>query len=265
MGSSLLPQDAATTFARRGFVAGNELLDAKTSSALFNLIDDIVKREENPYHKRVYNFGHGGRPLLHIKNMWKRYGEFNDLHSNPALLGALRELTGVRRFRLWQDRFFYKPASVGGYHTWHQDMTFLPFLPPFTAVSAWVALTDADEDNGAMYMVEGSHKWGDASEFLNEVADYAGERRPLPPTYGGENVTISPCPVPQGHVHFHDCRTWHSSGPNWSDRTRCAIGMFFVDADVLFDGNNKWAKDYVGVHGAHLDSEAYPLVERDGD
>lgn len=39
---------------------------------------------------------------------------------------------------------------------WHQDAPYWPIVAPMTEVTAWVALDDADEDNGCMSMVPGS-------------------------------------------------------------------------------------------------------------
>jgi phytanoyl-CoA hydroxylase len=261
--NALVGEDKVTEFRSRGFVLGDRLLTDHEAAEMFDIIHDIVTNEENPYHERVYDFKHGGRPLLHIKNMWKRYSVFKDLHQNPLIYQALRNLTGLDAFHLWQDRFFYKPAGAGGFHTWHQDAKYLPFLEGYTATSVWLALNDADEDNGAMSMVPGSHLWGDASDVLEQIADHAADGRPLPTEYKGHAVDSVLCPVPRGYPHFHDGHTWHGSGPNWSDRPRCAIGLFFVGADVRFDGDNMWAKDYEGRHGEPLDPEFYPLVNAD--
>jgi phytanoyl-CoA hydroxylase len=260
MSEALLDKQQIEAFHERGFVLGNRLLPDELASHMYDLIDDIVRNEDNQYHKRVYNFGHGGRPLLHIKNMWKRYDVFRNLHQHPAIYAGLCELTGQDSFHLWQDRFFYKPAGEGGFHTWHQDSKFLPFLQPYTAVSVWIALNDADGDNGAMSMVPGSHRWGDASELLEEVAQYAGDGRPLPAEYQGQRIETVLCPVPRGSAHLHSGSTWHGSGPNWSDRPRSAIGLFYVGAQVRFDGGSVWAKDYDGEHGQPLNAEFYPLV-----
>lgn len=260
MSEGLLSAQQMRSFHERGFVLGNRLLSNDAANEMFEIIQDIVTNPENQFHKRVYDFKHGGRPLLHIKNMWKRYEVFKNLNQHPDVYAALCEMTGQETFHLWQDRFFYKPAGEGGFHTWHQDSKFLPFLEPYTAVSVWIALNDADEDNGAMTMVPGSHLWGDASDFLAEVEQYAADGRPLPKEYDGHAIETVLCPVPCGFAHLHSGRTWHCSGPNWSDRPRSAIGLFFVGGDVRFDGNNMWAKDYEGEHGQPLSPEHYPLV-----
>ncbi|WP_194925909.1 phytanoyl-CoA dioxygenase family protein [Catenulispora pinisilvae] len=263
--SRLLEDTLTDAYHRDGFVRGQRLLEDAHADELHEIIREIVENPDHEYHRRVYDFKHAGRPLLHIKNMWKRYDAFAQLYRHPLLTEALHNLTGHTRFHLWQDRFFYKPANAGGIHTWHQDSTFLPFLPPFRTVSAWISLNGADEDNGAMWMVPGSHGWGDATDHMERLAEHVGAADQIPDVYQGHEVSRHLCPVPKGYVHFHDAFTWHCSGPNWSDRSRSAIGLFFVTADVRFDGENKWAKDYEGEHGQPLDTRFYPEVTYSGD
>ncbi|MEU1880040.1 phytanoyl-CoA dioxygenase family protein [Streptosporangium sp. NPDC020072] len=261
---SLLDDARANAYHRDGFVLGGRLLADHEADELHEIIREIVENPDHQYHQRVYDFKHAGRPLLHIKNMWKRYDAFAELHRHPLVTEALHRLTGHTRFHLWQDRFFYKPARAGGIHTWHQDATFLPFLPPFRTVSAWISLNGADKENGAMQMVPGSHGWGDATEHMDLLADRVDAKDEIPDDYRGHQVKRELCPVPKGHVHFHDAFTWHCSGSNWSDRPRSALGLFFVTADVRFDGQNRWAKDYEGEHEKHLDSQFYPAVFHQG-
>ncbi|WP_315833464.1 phytanoyl-CoA dioxygenase family protein [Bradyrhizobium prioriisuperbiae] len=257
---SLVDQERVLEYAEHGFTLGDQLLTDDEADELFEIISSVVTDEHNPHHQRVHDFRHGGRPLLHIRNMWQRFEQFNRLHKNARLINALSDLTGAESFNLWQDRFFYKPAESGGFHTWHQDAAYLPFMHPYNQLTAWIALNDADEENGAMSMVPGSQNWGDASEFIEEIASYAGDDRPLPNNYGGRAVDVELCPVKKGCVHFHTGLTWHASGPNWSSRPRCGIALHYVVAPVRFDATHKFAKDYGGAHGNLLDPELYPLV-----
>ena len=42
---------------------------------------------------------------------------------------------------------------------WHQDVTYWN-LDPSRAISAWIAIDDVDEGNGAMMFTPGSHRVG---------------------------------------------------------------------------------------------------------
>jgi len=93
-------------------------------------------------------------------------------------------------------------------------------------VSAWIALDDADVQNGCRHMVPRSHRWG-----IYDGGTVGSNPDGWGPAYDpafvpeGERVEIGPCPVPAGWVMFHHCLTWHGTPPNLSERPRPAIAI----------------------------------------
>ncbi len=91
---------------------------------------------------------------------------------------------------------------------WHQDASYWP-LSPSKAVTVWLAIDDADEENACMKFIAGSHHHGhmtyrpsDSADHnvLNQTIDNAeqyGEvvSNPLPPV-GLRFIRISCCTVP---------------------------------------------------------------------
>ena len=67
-------------------------------------------------------------------------------------------MTGADDLMVWHDQIQYKPPGYGGVTSWHQDAPLWPIIRPMTPVSAWIALDDAEEENGCMWMVPGSHR-----------------------------------------------------------------------------------------------------------
>src|SRR4030095_2268250 len=119
-----------------------------------------------------------------------------------------------------------------------QDAPYWPSIRPSTPVTAWIALDDVDASNGCMWMVPGSHKWGNHIKLLEQTpheqffavgADFA-------PPQDAEirQVKIVPWPVRKGEVSYHHCMTWHGSHENRSDRPRRAIALHFMTGDSRF-------------------------------
>ncbi|MDN5751500.1 MAG: phytanoyl-CoA dioxygenase family protein, partial [Pseudonocardia sp.] len=108
-----------------------------------------------------------------------------------------------------------KRARVGSEFRWHQDHSFLQgFLGPAArrVVTAMVLLDDADDENGALTVVPGSH--------LGEVR--ADDE---PPRAGdAEPVLVE---AKAGSVVFFHSLVLHRSGPNRSDRDRRAMFYLF--------------------------------------
>ena len=131
--------------------------------------------------------------------------------------------------RVWHDQIQIKPPRVGGPTLWHQDHPYWPVIQPADLVSAWVALEDATIENGCMWMVPGSYRWGAYKD-----GSIGNKEDELSPDYDpalipkGETVEIVPCPVQAGAVVFHHCLTWHGAPPNRSEMVRPAIAVHYM-------------------------------------
>lgn len=73
---------------------------------------------------------------------------------HPRVLDVLQVLIGPDVLAL-QTMLFLKPPGKPG-QGWHQDSYYIPTLPD-SLIGAWIAIDDADERNGAMWMAEGSN------------------------------------------------------------------------------------------------------------
>jgi ectoine hydroxylase-related dioxygenase (phytanoyl-CoA dioxygenase family) len=50
---------------------------------------------------------------------------------------------------------FLNPPGLGG-QGWHQDAYYIPTFPD-TLIGAWLTLDQADEENGCLWVIPGSH------------------------------------------------------------------------------------------------------------
>lgn len=261
--TDLVDQAAVARYRRDGFVQGGRLLAPEDADALLATVDRIVADPAHPHHAAVFDMGLDGRPLAHLKNVWAVEPAFRDLLDRPELARALHQLTGRRRFRLWQDGFFYKPPLVGSAHGWHQDLVYLPVRAGSRGTAAWVALTDvARPADGAMALVPGSHRWGDATEALADLPAPALDE-PL------EVVGRGPLPVEyatmeRGTVHFHDGLAWHGSVANAGRATRCGLLLFFLDGDDRLWADHPYAERYDEAASERFDDRLHPMIEYAG-
>lgn len=72
---------------------------------------------------------------------------------HPRVLDVLEALIGPDVLAL-QSMLFLKPPGKPG-QGWHQDSYYIPTFPD-SLCGAWIAIDDADELNGAMWMAKGS-------------------------------------------------------------------------------------------------------------
>ena len=259
----MLTVEQVEQYRRSGFVNGGPVLGDEEVKALQDEVLRVIDDRENPSTPQpvlLHNMSQDAdHPIWQIVNIWQASPAFRHLIDNPKLGAMAAQLSGARELRIWHDQVQYKPKARGGRLHWHQDSPLWPTLQPKTAqITAWIALDDAEADNGCMYMVPGSHKWGDQQERVAEMPDGIG----LPETFEGHPLHYVICPVKRGHVHFHHSLTWHGSGTNHSNRPRRAIAIHFMTEDTTFDACGEHSmKPFIEVpDGARLTGDTFPLV-----
>ena len=142
---------------------------------------------------------------------------------DPRLEPILRELFGGGEPLAVQSMFYFKPPGARGQDL-HQDNFYLR-VKPGTCVAMWLAVDDADRDNGGMVMVRGS---GNLEIVCPERADsknfFTTEHVPIPP-----GLTEEPIDLRAGDVLLFNGSVIHGSYPNTSrDRFRRALICHYV-------------------------------------
>lgn len=125
-------------------------------------------------------------------------------------------------------------------------------------ITGWIALDDADLDNGCMSMVPGSHHWGDQIAMIHQIEDF----HQLPAGPNGETLEAVPRPVTAGHVHFHHPLTWHGSPANHSGRPRRALAVHFATDEVRVDlSKSHLMKPWItSADGEPLEGDKFPVL-----
>ena len=177
---------------------------------------------------------------------------------------------------VWHDQIQHKPASCGGPTRWHQDAPLWPIIRPMTPVSAWLPIDDADEENGCMWMVPGSFKWGDQIEYLRtqreltQPEEFANLEGFVPPP-SAEITVVEPqsMPAKRGEVAFHHSLNWHGSPRNRSERRRRAIAIHYMTGDSVYDASGEHPmKQFVQIENGEPMKRAgthFPLVCEGGE
>ena len=161
-----------------------------------------------------------------------------ELVSHPALGQIAATITGATMVQAWWVQLLYKPASSADSHDhrnrstspgtsigWHQDRSYWGQWEPGSELfTAWVALSDVQEDCGPMRFVRGSHHWGllGQGDFFEQ--DITGQRSTIT-VPAGEQWEEVPSLLPPGGASFHHSLTLHGSGPNHSDSPRRSFAI----------------------------------------
>ena len=235
-------------FERDGFVLGGPVLDGaqveQLAAELERYIDTLFRDRRHEVGCPTFWTDASrltGSRHLQITDLWKVSKPFRRLIENPAIAGMAARLARASLLQIWSDTVQYKPGQRGAPFEWHQDAPYhKSTAPPTRLIAAWVALDDSDEDSGCMWMVPGSHRWGDQTFHLDRFRmrftrqEFIAIEPPLnPPEARMEWGAPVSCPVKAGEVHFHHGYTWHGSPANTSGRRRAGYTIFYMPDGVV--------------------------------
>jgi phytanoyl-CoA hydroxylase len=160
--------------------------------------------------------------------------EFTAFCRQALLCRLLRDI-GYRSPVLWQTMYIFKQPRIGGEVRWHQDASYLATNPP-CVTGIWVALEDANRDNGCLWMQPGGHRSPLREIYEVNHASAEGALRALDGTpWPTEAVALE---VPAGSVVlFHDHMPHHSS-QNRSARSRHAFTMHVAERNANWSKKN---------------------------
>ena len=267
----MLTKAQVDTFHKQGFLQEIPMLDGPQTDALRERMFAVMEgqSEKSPEANRNLLGADSERVVIQIVNIWEADDLFRAHLYTPGICEAVADLMRTDTVRVWHDQIQYKPPKVGGPTDWHQDHPYWPIIQPADLVSAWMALDDADVENGCMWMVPGSHRWGPHKG--GTIGTNPDDFSPMPdlnqlPT--GAKVELVPCPVKKGHVMFHHCLTWHGSPPNLSHRGRPAIAVHYMPGYTRYE--KEAGKDHLVEHhievktGEILKGSHFPTVWENG-
>lgn len=218
-------------FKRDGFILGPKVLSDGEADALrdrmFEVLEGRSKRSAESNRNLLGE--ESNRVVNQIVNIWEADDLFRAHICNERICAMVSQLIGSSVVRVWHDQIQYKPPRIGGATDWHQDHPYWPIIQPADLVSAWTALDDAMIENGCMWMVPGSHRWGPhKGGTIGTEPDTFDPLPNLDARPKGIRIEKVPCEVKKGQVMFHHCLTWHGSPCNDSDRGRPAIAVHYM-------------------------------------
>ena len=196
-----------------------------------------------------------GRDSYSISSAHMKHARVYDMLADRRIVNYVADLLGEDVIG-WGSHFFCKMPRDGRSVDWHQDCSFWP-LTPTRAVTVWLAVDDADVENGCMEVYTGSHMQGlvdfDASDAAaGNVLDQTIRN---PEAYGTHQRT----PIAAGQISIHSDLLIHGSMPNHSDRRRCGLTLRYCPASVT--AYLGWNRKGIVVSG-HADAGDWPGCPR---
>ncbi|MBT3345547.1 MAG: phytanoyl-CoA dioxygenase family protein [Gemmatimonadetes bacterium] len=220
MSSHRLSAEQKAQYEERGYLTGMPPVFSSSQvsdlNSGFTRLCDLLEEGEDSKEIREW----------HESSLW-----LFDICRHEQILNYVEDVLGPD-FYLWASNYFAKepnsPSTVG----WHQDGYYWP-LSPHHSVTVWIACTDADQGNGAMEVIPGTHKTGlikhERSNDTDSVLTLELEQ--------GSVRTDAAVPIclKAGEISLHDDRLIHGSPGNPSDRPRVGLTVRYSGTQVKCD------------------------------
>jgi hypothetical protein len=199
---------------------------------------DVFTEEEVAANRRYFDklmaMASGAGLDSYSINGWHAHCQgIYDLVMEPRILDYVEDLLGPNLVCTMTHYFCKMPGDEKNVY-WHQDASFWP-LTPSKVVTVWLAIDDADVENGAMKVFPGTHRLGQIPfEWVTDGENGVLNQHVHNPHRYGDDVSIE---LKAGQASLHTDMLLHGSMPNPSSRRRCGLTLRYLPPDVR--GKNK--------------------------
>ena len=230
-------------YEEKGFISPINVFSKDKAKQIRNEIELIEKKRPKELEKTGRYNAHLISPLL------------DEVTHNPKILDAVQSLIG-ENILVCGTTLFIKNPNEKGFVSYHQDAKYIG-LEPHNWVTAWIAITDANEENGCMKMWSGSHK-----QSLKEHNQKFNEGNLLTRGQTVENVPekeVKPLILNAGEMSLHHPTLVHGSGLNKSNDRR--IG-FVIQSYIGSNVKQVLGENSVQVARGHDEFGYHKIIKR---
>lgn len=244
-----LSEQQVSDYRRDGFVFPLRAFARETADAYRHRLESYEAQTGGPIQANM-------RHKVHLLFTWA-----SELIRHPRILDAVEDVLGPD-ILCWSTNFFIKEAGDESFVSWHQDSTYWGLEPP-DVVTAWVALSDAPVESGAMKFKPGSHLGG---QIAHSDTFHPKNLLTRGQVIDGDLDLSDAVSVPlrAGEFSLHHIRLAHGSEPNLTANRRIGFAIRYIGAHVK---PVKAARNATLVRGidqfGHFDLEQAPVLDLD--
>ena len=201
---SILSSNQLKKYNEKGFIAPINVLSKEEVYEIRKEIEDIENKWPNELEGLGRNYVHLISPV------------FDKICHNSKILDAVESIIG-KNILICGTTLFVKNPHEKGFVSFHQDAKYIG-LEPRNWVTAWIAVTDSNEENGCVRMWPGSHK-----DNLKHHSQKFDENNLLTRGQTVENIPMNetvPVILKAGQMSLHHPTIVHGSDLNKSNDRR---------------------------------------------
>jgi ectoine hydroxylase-related dioxygenase (phytanoyl-CoA dioxygenase family) len=242
----------AAEYKAAGYCLFEGVLHSEEMDAVRTQLDQLVR--EMPETMVVYKDGERKEVAARPEYLTEPHAKqacWLELCRHPRVLDAVEAVLGPDLI-LIMSHLIVKPPGDGLPVAWHQDNTYWHSVQGTEVGTVWLAIDDADLENGCMQVIPCTHDgYLEMEKFSTGADDLLG----LTVEVTEEMVKgVVPLEMKAGSLSLHDSYVLHGSEPNTSDRRRAAYTMRYANAKtVTVNSKEHWVPVYLvrGEGGEH--------------
>jgi len=201
-------------FNQDGFYSPIDVFDLNTALSHRNELEEVeTELGSQHYQNKIHTVMRSAYELL----------------SSPTLLDVVEEIIGPD-IMVYNSTYIIKEPETPSHVSWHQDLTYWG-LDSDRQVSAWIALSPANEVSGCMRMIPGSHRSGQMPHVIGENDANNVLYQSQTVNNIDETKAVS-CPLQPGQASLHHGWTLHASAPNESQDRRIGLNVQYISPEV---------------------------------
>ena len=154
---------------------------------------------------------------------------------NSLEIPKIGEQLGIEKPRKLQSMHIFKQPNIGGEVGLHQDSTFL-YTSPMSCIGFWMALEDANIENGCLQAMTGGHRLPLKKRF--KLARSGGTEFEILDSTPWPDNELDLLEVKAGTLVILHGQLPHYSAENTSKKSRQAFSIHLVDSNCHYAEDN---------------------------
>ena len=217
---AIAPSDLAAAYRRDGYVSPIDIFATAEIDAFRAQFDELEAREG----QEKAQIGLQGRHMSEAF-IWRMAADARVVDAVHACMGDDVMLLSTHFFCKYPD------PDAKSFVAWHQDITYWGLEPP-VAHTAWIAVDDADLENGCMQVIPGSHRDGIVTHGTSTKGQNLLSISQEIPDELVDRSRAVPIELKAGQASIHHGQLFHASQPNTSQRRRCGLTVRFIPPEA---------------------------------
>ncbi len=263
-----LTPDEQSAWKENGYFVRYDVFAKKENDVLRQIADDIAERKrpfptENIDQNALARDGKVEASGIHAMHKIHHVScycpEFLERVRDPRLTDPIVDLLGSNILGL-NNLYIWKSPKIGLGFPWHQDKWYFNWqYKTEMTVGTWTAIDAADVENGCLYVIPGSHKYG-----ILEHGDLEGsqqnEFKIARDAKDEDGIAVE---VPPGAVVWFNNQLLHKSTDNHSLRfRRCNVAHYIsANAERIPKKDRKNVRPVMWVRGETYSEKMEPVYQ----